>query len=320
MTNMKTKRKSRQTVLNDLEACLLQSANVWTEHAQELYEEILTTPHFDPLPLDAVVSMMYRSANPVPHDTVEKIVALGGKDLISKDYQVVASYWKNAVHNAKHDLLFLRSLGFKAYKIPFALEVLLGLKTPEADQSVIEELNRLQNAPRHMFNDRTTLIGNILSSAMANGRIEVLRAIHKENYAIPDFVRNTLVPALLRGCSPSMANNFTLPAHAFAVTDFILNSLDNVCRKEALLAMQNDIKMTIIPRTSFKQLSEPRKEAVQRNITYLEEIEPLWNEKEYQNFKRFFHSFGLPPLSVFQAERIQKSLNSLDGPSMKRKM
>jgi hypothetical protein len=317
---MKTKKKSRQTVLNDLEACLLQSANVWTEQAQELYEEILTTPHFDPLPLDAVVSMMYRSANPVPHDTVEKIVALGGQDLISKDYQVVASYWKNVVHNAKHDLLFLRSLGFKAYKIPFALEALLSLKTTEADQCVIEELHRLQNAPRHMFNDRTTLISNILSSAMANGRIEVLRAIRKENYAIPDFVRHTLVPALLRGCSPSMLNSFTVPAHAFAVTDFILNSLDDVCRKQALLAIQNDINMLIIPRTSFNQLPYPRREDVKRKITYLEEIEPLWNEKEYQNFKRFFHALALPPLAVFQAERIQKSLNYLDVPNIKRKM
>lgn len=318
---MKEKKISRQTVLNKLETSLVLSANVWTEESQNLYEEILTTPNFAPLPVDAVVSMLYRSGHPVPHETVEKIVELGGKDLISKNYQIVASYWKTAVYNAKHDLLFLRSLGFKAHRIPFALEGLLTLKTSEADQAVIEELNRLQNTPRNIFSDHTSLITNILSYAIANGRIEVLRAIHKENYAIPGFVRHTLVPALLKGCESSPSNNFTKPAHAFAVSKFVLESLDDVCRKEAFEAMQNEMKMTIIPRTSYKQLPQGRQEAVERKISYLEEIEPLWNEREYKDFKRFFHTFGLPPLAVFQAERLEKVLEDLSQqPSLKRKM
>lgn len=317
---MKDKKISRQTVLNKLEKSLVLSANVWTEEAQNLYEEILTTPHFDPLPVDAVVSMLYRSGNSVPHETVKNIVELGGKDLISKNYQIVASYWKTAVYNAKHDLLFLRSLGFKAHQIPFALESLLTLKTPEADHVVIEELNRLQNTPRNIFSDHSPLITNILSYAIANGRIEVLRAIRKENYALPGFVRSTLVPALLRGCEPTAANNFTMPAHAFGVSEFILKSLDDVCRKEAFASMQNEIKITMIPRTSFKQLPAAHKEAVERKISYLEEIGSLWNEKEYKEFKQFFHSWGLPPLSAFQAERLHKALKDVSAPNLKRKM
>lgn len=318
---MKEKRISRQTVLNKLETSLVLSANIWTEESQNLYEEILTTPHFEPLPVDAVVSMLYRSGHPVPHETVTKIVELGGKDLISHNYQIVASYWKTAVYNAKHDLLFLRSLGFKAHRIPYALEMLLTLKSPDGDQAVIEELNRLQDTPRNMICNHTTLITDILSYAIANGRIEVLRAIHRENYAIPGFVRHTLIPALLKGCLPSLSNNFTQPAHTFAVSQFILDSLDDVCRKEAFSAMQNEIKMAIIPHTSFKQLSAVRKEAVERKIRYLEEIEPLWNEKEYKDFKGFFQRFGLAPLAVFQAERIQKAVKELSPlPCVKRKI
>lgn len=317
---MKDKKISRQTVLSKLEKSLVLSANVWTEEAQNLYEEILTTPYFNPLPLDAVVSMLYRSGNSVPHETVENFVTLGGKDLISKDYQIVASYWKNAVYNAKHDLLYLRSLGFEVHRIPCALETLLTLKTPQADRAVIEELNRLQ-ASQNIFSDHISLVTDILSSAIANGRTDVLRAIHKENYAIPGFVRYRLVPALLKGCEPSFSNNFTMPAHAFAVSEYILKSLDNVCRNEAWTTMQNEMKMLIIPRSSFKQLPALHKEAVQRKITYLEEIEPLWDEKEYKKFKSFFHGLGLPPLAVFQAERIQKSLdNTIKLPSVKRKM
>jgi len=318
---MKEKKISRQTVLSALEKSLVLSANVWTDESQNLYEEILTTPHFEPLTVDAVVSMLYRSGHPVPHATVQKIVELGGKESITKKYQIVASYWKNAVYNAKHDLLFLRSLGFNAHRIPYALDVLLTLKTPEGDQAVIEELNRLQNTPRKIFSDHTTLITNILSSAIANGRIDVLRAIHKENYAVPWFVKSTLIPALFKGCVPSSTNNFMLPAHTFAVSQFLLEALDHVCRKEAIASMQDEIKMMIIPRASFKQLSEVSQENIQRTLSYLEEIEPLWNEKEYKEFKRLFQIFNLPPLAVFQAERIQKSLTSaVELPVNKRKI
>lgn len=296
------------------------SANVWTEESQNLYEEILTTPHFDPLPVDAVVSMLYRSGHPVPHETVKQIVELGGKDLISQNYQIVASYWKTAIYNAKHDLLFLRSLGFKAHKIPFALESLLTLKTPEADQAVIEELNRLQNTRCNIFSDHKPLITDLLSYAIANGRIEVLRAIRKENYALPGFVRETLIPALLRGCEPTISNDYTMPAHAFGVSQFILEALDDVCRKEAFASMQNEMKMRIMPRNSFKQLPQVHKESVERKIRYLEEIQPLWNDKEYKDFKQFFHKFGLPPLSVFQAERLHKALDDISAPNLKRKM
>lgn len=318
---MKEKKISRQTVLNNLEACLLVSANVWTEEAQNLYEEILTTPHFDPLPLDAVVSMMYRSAHPVPHATVQTIVALGGKELIASDYQIVSTYWKSAIHNAKDDLLFLRSLGFKVHRIPHALNQLLALKTHAADEAVIEELDQLQTKQRNIFSDRATVIGDVLSAAIANGRVEVLRSIHRENYAIPGFVKTTLIPALLRGCEPSAHNNFSVPGHAFAVTDFILTNLDAVCRKEAMAAIKDEIKMSIIPHTSFNQISEMRREHVQMKLKYLEEVEPLWDQKEYKEFKHFFTQWNLPPLASFQAERIEKAIaSSVPSQSSKRKM
>lgn len=318
---MKEKKISRQTVMDDLERCLIQSANVWTDEAQNLYEEILTTPHFKPLPIDALVSMMYRSANPVPHATVQKIIALGGKELIASDYQIVATYWKNTIHNAKTDLLFLRSLGFQAHRIPYALTELLALKTNAADEAVIEELNHLQTKQRNIFNDHATVIVDVLSAAIANGRVEVLRSIHRENYAIPGFVKRTLIPALLGGCEPSARNNFVVPGHAFAVTDFILKNLDAVCRKEAMAAIKDEMKMTMIPHTSFKKISETLREYVQMKLKYLEEIEPLWDQKEYKEFKHFFTQWNLPPLAAFQAERIEKAIaSSVPSQTNKRKM
>lgn len=318
---MKDKKVSRQTVVDDLERCLVLSANVWTDEAQNLYEEILTTPHFKPLPLDAVVSMMYRSANPVPPATVQTIVALGGKELIASDYQIVATYWKSAIHNAKDDLLFLRSLGFQAHRIPHALNELLALKTHAADEAVIDELDRLQTKQRNIFNDHATIIGDILSAAIANGRVEVLRSIYRENYAIPGFVKRTLIPALLRGCEPSARNNFVVPGHAFAVTDFILKNLDAVCRKEAMTAIKDEMKMVLIPHTSFKKISEIKRECMQMKLKYLEEIEPLWDQKEYKEFKHFFTQWNLPPLAVFQAERLEKAIaSSVPAQTSKRKM
>lgn len=317
----KTKKISRQTIVNRLEDALLRSTNTWNEEVQDLYEEILTTPHFAPLPLDAIVTMMYCSGLAVPHDTVQKFIQWGGKDLIATDYQIVSSYWKNALPHAQNDLMFLHAMGFNVYRLPTALIALLRLKTAQSDHIVaneIVEMNKRSPLPNSLH-DPAYVVTQILCAAIGCGRLEVIRAVPQERFSQPAFVRSVLVPALLDGCSPTA--DTPLPAHALAVTQLILERVDNVCRQEVLNSLFNRIHLMIAPRSSFKQLSDIHKERVQKKLEYIEEILSVWNEKEVKQIKAVFTKFNLPPLAAFQAERIAKAVQSLQHTeTFKRKM
>lgn len=300
----KTPKEKRQAVLDALETELLSSQNAWTDVCTTLYEDILTNPAFKPLEVDAVLSMMHRNGFPVPQASVDAVLQMAPPNLVTTQYQRVANYWSACIGNlSAQQLLYLRSKGVGAYRVPSAMNKLVLDGSPPAIDAVCEELKTIQDKTKYgklVQYAVPEIVQSVLKTAVFSGQTRVLDALFPQPLTTL-FVVETLLPPLQQMFHPTSSSQPTDPQHLY---DSVFSLIPPPLRSQAVthLCKQLDNLFMVCKYPSFGHLSALMTDRVQVHCALLNAMVPWLTTTDTDVIVAALKRRNCPPLPALEAK------------------